>query len=120
MKRPINAIAFLLGAMLWLPPAWGEPAPKLQHEVDSLLGSIARSGCEFYRNGTWYNAQQAVSHLRDKYRYLTDNNMVTTTEQFIERGASESSFSGKPYRIRCNGGTPVNSEPWLRGKLAEL
>lgn len=120
MQARSHAVAVLLGALLWWPPAGAEPTAKLQSEVNSLLGSIASSGCEFYRNGTWYTSQKAVSHLRDKYKYLTDNNLVATTEQFIERGASESSFSGKPYQIRCNGGAPVNSGPWLHEKLAKL
>jgi hypothetical protein len=120
MKTTFHAAAFVIATTLWSPLARAEPPVKVQNEVNLLLGYIADSGCEFYRNGTWYNSHKAVSHLRDKYRYLSDNNLVSTTEQFIERGASESSFSGKPYQIRCNGGTPVNSQPWLREKLAEL
>jgi hypothetical protein len=120
MKAPICAIAFVAVAALWPPAARAEPPVKVQNEVSFLLGYIAGSGCEFFRNGTWYNSHKAVAHLRDKYKYLIDNNLVSTTEQFIERGASESSFSGKPYQIRCNSGTPVNSQPWLRERLAEM
>src|SRR3954467_2627553 len=115
MNIPFRAVAFAfaMAAALWSPIAGAEPPVKVQNEVSFLLGYIAGSGCEFYRNGTWYTSRKAVSHLRDKYKYLSDNNLVSTTEQFIERGASESSFSGKPYQIRCSGGTPVNSQPWL-------
>jgi hypothetical protein len=119
-RIPAVAFAFFMAAALSSPAARAEPPVKVQNEVSFLLGYIAGSGCEFFRNGTWYNSRKAVSHLRDKYKYLVDNNLVSTTEQFIERGASESSFSGKSYQIRCGGGTPVNSQPWLREKLAEL
>jgi hypothetical protein len=120
MKTLLHAAALVMAATLWSPLAQAEPPVKVRNEVNLLLGYIADSGCEFYRNGTWYNSGEAVSHLRNKYKYLADNDLVSTTEQFIERGASESSISGKPYRIRCAGGTPVNSQPWLREKLAEL
>jgi hypothetical protein len=120
MKTRNHAAALVVAATLWLPLARAEAPVKVQNEVSFLLGYIAGSGCEFFRNGTWYNSRKAVAHLRDKYKYLIDNNLVTTTEQFIDRGASESSFSGKAYQIRCGGGIPVNSQPWLRERLAEL
>jgi len=110
----------LIAALLGLPAARADTPVKVQNEVSFLLGYITGSGCEFYRNGDWYNARKAVAHLRDKYKYLNDRNLVSTTEQFIERAASESSFSGKPYQIRCNGGASVTSQQWLTEKLADL
>ena len=112
--------ALLIAALLWLPAARAETPVAVQNEVNFLLGYVAGSGCEFYRNGSWYNSRKAHGHLRDKYKYLVDRNLAGTTELFIDRAATESSFSGKPYQIRCNGGTPVMSQLWLREKLAEL
>ena len=37
-------------------------------EINHLLGLIENSGCEFFRNGTWYDAQRAAAHLRGKYQ----------------------------------------------------
>jgi hypothetical protein len=110
----------LVAALMWLPAAHADAPVKVQNEVNFLLGAMSGSGCEFYRNGDWYNARKAVEHMRDKYRYLIDRNLINTTEQFIERAASESSFSGKPYQIRCNGGAAVASHQWLSEKLVEL
>jgi hypothetical protein len=112
--------ASLIAALLWLPTARADTPVKVQNEVNFLLGYVAGSGCEFYRNGSWYDAQKAHVHLREKYKYLVDNNLVNTTEQFIDRAASESSFSGKPYQIRCSGAVAVNSQQWLRERLLEL
>lgn len=112
--------ALLVAALTGLPVAHADAPVKVQNEVSFLLGYITGSGCEFYRNGDWYNARKAVSHMRDKYRYLNDRSLINTTEQFIERAATESSFSGKPYQIRCNGGAAVASHQWLSEKLAEL
>ncbi|HXD43340.1 MAG TPA: DUF5329 domain-containing protein [Ramlibacter sp.] len=110
----------LVAALASLPAARADTPIKVQNEVSFLLGYITGSGCEFYRNGDWYSARKAVAHLRDKYKYMNDRNLVNTTEQFIERAASESSFSGKPYQIRCNGGAAVTSQQWLSDKLVEL
>ena len=40
-------------------------------------------------------------------------------DQFIDRVASGSTVSGKPYRVHCPGRTPVDSGAWLRARLAE-
>jgi Family of unknown function (DUF5329) len=107
-------------ALLGLPAARAETPVPVQNEVNYLLGYIAGSGCEFYRNGTWYHSQKAQVHLRDKYKFLVEKNLADTTEHFIERAASESSASGKPYQIRCSDGVAVPSQQWLREKLVQL
>jgi len=61
-----------------------------------LLRRLEASGCEFNRNGNWYPAAEAESHLLRKLNYLQDRDMVQTTEQFIELAASSSSMSGQP------------------------
>ena len=40
-------------------------------------------------------------HLQRKYDYLLKKSLVDTSEQFIQRAASKSSVSGKPYRVKC-------------------
>ena len=91
-----------------------------QAEVDSILRTVADSGCEFQRNGSWYDAHKAEQHLRDKYDWLKARNAVNSTEQFIERAATKSSLSGKPYMIRCSGSAAVASATWLRKQLDRL
>jgi hypothetical protein len=110
----------LMLGLLVVPVARAEPRTNVQLEVNFLLGYIEGSGCEFYRNGTWYDGKSAQTHLRDKYKYLVANNLINTTEDFIERAATQSSFSGKPYEVRCNGGAPVTSSQWLRDELARF
>ena len=112
--------ATLLLGVLLASVASAEPPTSVQIEVNYLLGYIEGSGCEFYRNGTWYDSQRAQSHLRDKYKALVARNLVNTTEQFIERAATESSLSGEPYQVRCNGGAPVTTNRWMRDKLAHF
>jgi len=62
---------------------------------------------------------QAQDHLRKKYDYLAARDRIVTAEDFIEKAASESSFSGIPYEIRCGGEcTTVATSIWLLGILA--
>jgi len=120
MNLRTTCTALLLAALLSPPAALAQTPVPVQNEVNYLLGYIAGSGCEFNRNGSWYNAQKAHSHLRDKYKYLVEKNLADTTEHVIERAASESSLSGKPYLIRCSDGVAVPSQQWLRERLLQL
>jgi hypothetical protein len=100
--------------------ARADPPPSVQAEVNSLLAQIDKSGCQFYRNGSWYGPTAAQTHLRDKYDYLLQRNLIDTTEQFIERAATKSSFSGEQYQVRCNDGVAVKSSQWLHDELGKL
>ncbi len=103
--------------LLSVSPARAEPPAEVKVEVTFLLGYVENSGCEFSRNGTWYDAKAARAHLDRKYSFLAAIDMISTTEDFIEKTATESSYSGQPYEVRCNGGPTVASGPWLRSEL---
>lgn len=101
--------------------AWAQsPAPAVQAEVEQLFTALQQSRCEFQRNGTWYSAAQASAHLRQKYDYLLQKKLVPTTEAFIERAATQSSMSGKPYQVRCASGGPMASGHWFEQRLSAL
>jgi Family of unknown function (DUF5329) len=93
--------------------------PTMQVEVNYLLSYVETSGCSFYRNGSWYDGARARAHLQAKYDYLAGRNLVGSADEFIDKGASKSSFSGKPYKIRC-GTAEVESGSWFRGALARF
>jgi hypothetical protein len=95
-------------------------SPASRAEIDSLLSRLASSGCQFGRNGSWYTSTEAQAHLRKKLDYLTDKGAVASTEQFIERGATKSSVSGRAYHVRCGGSPPVPSSAWLYSELQAL
>ena len=105
-------------AALALPAAAADPPPAVQAEIDFLLGAIDSSGCRFLRNGDWHTAHEAQKHLRDKYDALVARGLVDTTEQFIDRAATQSSFSGQFYMLSCDGGPTLSSRQWLREQLA--
>ncbi|HWW31581.1 MAG TPA: DUF5329 domain-containing protein [Steroidobacteraceae bacterium] len=100
-----------------LPAAHAAPPAAAEIEIAYLLGLIEQSGCEFFRNGTWYNAQMAQAHLRAKYNALAANDQIKTAEDFIVKAASNSSMSGQPYQIRCSGGAATTTGPWFSAAL---
>jgi len=93
------------------------PSPTAQEEIKHLLSTIGQSGCEFFRDGQWHGPAKAKAHLQRKFDYLARRGLVETSEQFIERAASGSSTSGKPYQIRCAKGEAVPSVQWLTAQL---
>jgi hypothetical protein len=108
----------LIAALSMLPAAHATPPAAAAIEVTYLLGLIEQSGCEFFRNGTWYDAQRAQAHLRAKYDMLTATGQIKTAEDFIEKAASNSSMSGQPYQIRCGGGAAMTTRQWFSAALA--
>lgn len=114
----MNKVIAFLALALPLSALPADPDPVAKKEIEHLIAHLASSGCQFNRNGSWYSAARAVSHLERKYEYLLDRNLVPTAEAFIERAASESSTSGKPYLVKCPGQPEVQSNDWFRSALA--
>jgi len=96
------------------------PDPTAQREIAGLIGSLDGSSCRFQRNGSWHDAAEARTHLQRKYDYLLKKDKVDTAEQFIERAASQSSMSGKPYRIACPGQPEQTAAVWFTARLKAL
>jgi len=117
--RSAAAVLALL-ALFGVAAVRAAPATSMPMEVNFLLGYIEGSGCDFQRNGNWHTAHAAQVHLRDKYNYLVARNRLDTAEQFIEKAATESSLTGRPYMVRCNGGPTITSRQWLGDELLRL
>ena len=92
----------------------------MENEIQHLFDYLKNSDCEFNRNGRWYNAEDAVRHINRKYQYLIKKGLINSTEQFIDRAASESSMSGKPYMVKCNMSEPIKSSVWFKNELANF
>lgn len=98
----------------------GFGATTAEAEISGLISHLGTSGCEFNRNGSWHTATEAVSHLNRKYEYLQKRNLAPTAEAFIERAASESSTTGKPYLVKCPGAAAVPSAVWMGDELKKI
>jgi hypothetical protein len=118
MNRRSSAVLSLVLGLALLGVAHAAPPAIAQTEINYLLGFIESSGCEFYRNGSWYDAKRAQAHLRDKYEMLAAADRIHTAEDFIEKAATKSSLSGRPYQVKCRGSEAVTTNQWLRDVLA--
>ena len=109
-----------LAAALAAIPCAAAPPAQASAEIDHLRDYLAGSGCRFERNGQWHDVASARKHIDRKYRYLVDRDQVASAEQFIERAASTSSSSGKPYRVQCGDAKPVAASRWFTEELRRL
>ena len=110
----MRALALLTALALLSPAVF---AGDTEVEIEYLITTVGESGCTFIRNGSRHDAEDAASHMRLKYR--RGKRYATTAELFIERLASKSSFSGKPYAIECPDREAVPSCEWLTARLHE-
>ena len=116
-KSPLLA---LIMTLCILPDAHAAPTAAAMVEINYLLGLIEESGCEFFRNGTWYDAPQAQVHLREKFDVLAASDQIKTAEDFIEKAASNSSMSGRPYQIKCAGAAAMTTNQWFSAALTQF
>ncbi|CAN5657856.1 hypothetical protein BH09PLA1_BH09PLA1_20960 [soil metagenome] len=89
-----------------------EKIERLIHTVDQLQDAT------FIRNGTEYDCHAAAKHMRDKWDY--GRKKIKTAGDFIDKVASKSSVSGKPYHIRFKDGRDVESGNFLRDELKKI
>ncbi len=92
----------------------------VSQEITALLEKLESSQCEFNRNGSWYGASKARSHLERKLAYIEARGELKSTEQFIELAATQSSFTGQAYQVRCHATQAVPSQEWLMSQLKEI
>jgi hypothetical protein len=72
----------------------------------------------FIRNGSTYNSKSAATFLRRKWQ--ANQSEVKTARDFVDRVASISGTSGKPYLIRFKDGKEVHSREFLLAKLKSI
>jgi hypothetical protein len=87
--------------------------------IDALIAAVERmADAAFIRNGLTYDSTVAAEFLRRKWRAQADR--VGSAEDFIEKVASFSSTSGRPYLIRFGDGRVFPCSVFLRAELAKL
>ena len=89
-------------------------ADQAEREINHLIGQVENSGCAYIRNGSEHDAGSAADHLRLKYK--RGKRYADTAEQFIDRLASESSWTGEAYELRCGNVTEPSAD-WLHREL---
>ena len=123
MRRAITAAALFL---TWSFMAFPFPSPGLsaqlsaaqKEEIEHLLSYIEQSGCQFWRNDTWYeDAKKVRQQVELKYAYFMKTRRINSTEDFITWSASKSEMSGKPYLVKCGNQSPMLLSQWLLDEL---
>jgi hypothetical protein len=95
------------------------PSPLEQARIDKLIRHVeVQKGMKFIRNGTEYSCEEAARFLRGKMDAMGAE--VTSARDFIERIASKSSMSGKPYHVRFSDGRLITSAQFLGDELKRL
>ena len=98
------------------------PGPNLpnaeKQKIETLIKQVADlKDAKFVRNGSAYNADSAV-FLRRKWE--ANESEVKTARDFIDKVASFSGTSGKPYVIRFKDGGEMKSRDFLLSQLKKL
>jgi hypothetical protein len=115
MMTRTRFIACLFFALVPSLQAAGAPAEE-RAKIEALIthiGSLKKA--VFIRNGKEYDAASAAKFLRGKWE--ANDKEIRSAAEFIEKVATKSSTSGKPYRIRLEDGKETDCGPYLTGRL---
>lgn len=112
--------SFLLGFVSTL--ALGASAEPPAHErelINKLINFVeSRHDTKFVRNGKEYSCDEAATFLRRKMDAMGGD--IHTAHEFVERIASKSSMSGKPYHVKFDDGRSVPASRFLGDELKRL
>ena len=94
------------------------PAAEKQ-KIEGLIKQVGElKDAQFIRNGSTYEVSSAVRFLRGKWNANAAE--VKSARDFIDKVASASGTSGKPYLIRFKDGRELTSREFLLGELQKI
>jgi hypothetical protein len=106
----------LVAALLAAPALAATASAREQARIEGLMAAVGRlRGATFIRNGSEHTAAEAAEHLRLKWKNA--GKRVRTAEDFIRYCATQSSMSGRRYRIRLADGRELDSADWFEAEL---
>ena len=95
------------------------PDPAEIQKIETLIMQVrALKDARFIRNGSSYSADNAATFLSRKWQANESN--VKTARDFIDKVASFSGTSGKPYLIRFNDGREIKSREFFLAELKKI
>jgi hypothetical protein len=98
----------------------GQSAPAAERQkIELLIRQVVElKDAKFIRNGSTHDVSTAVRFLRSKWE--ANDGDVKTARDFIDKVASASGTSGKPYLIRFKDGRETKSRDFLLAELKKL
>jgi hypothetical protein len=99
---------------------WGAALTSAEkRKIEALIAGVEQMTDAFFvRNGKQYPAEAAAEFLRRKWK--SRRSEVRSAADFIDKVASFSSTTGKPYSIRWSDGRERLSAEFFRAQLALL
>ena len=110
-------LALLFGAVAAL--AQATPSASEQKLIDTLILRVSNmKTMTFMRNGDEHSAADAAKHMKAKFDHFKDE--IVTAEDFIDRCASRSEMTGKPYQVKLQNGAVKDAQEFLNAELRTL
>ncbi|WP_431222990.1 YfeK family protein [Serratia sp. L9] len=110
-------MGLLLGLLITL-PAFAKLNAHEEARIAAMLNALGqKQGLIFVRNGDDHTSAEAVEHL--KLKLGNTRKRLNTAEQFIDKVASVSSISGKPYYVKIAGQPDVSAKIYLNQLIKE-
>jgi len=90
-----------------------------RQKIEALIKYVGDlKDTKFIRNGSSYDVSTAVRFLRGKWE--ANDSSIKTARDFIDKVASVSGTSGKPYLIRLKDGKEIPSREFLAAELQKI
>jgi hypothetical protein len=113
MTAVILTLGFLSGILAADPPATqNDKIEALIRHVESLADA------KFIRNGVEYDSKAAGQFLRAKWK--ANESAIKTAQDFIDKVATKSSTTDKPYLIKLKETGEVKSGEYLAAELKKM
>jgi uncharacterized protein DUF5329 len=94
-------------------------SPGERQKIEALIKYVGEmNDAKFVRNGSTYDAKAAATFLRLKWG--ANDSEVKTARDFIDKIATLSGTSGKPYIIRFKDGSEIKSRDVLLAALNKI
>ncbi|MFM2170875.1 MAG: hypothetical protein RI957_1104 [Verrucomicrobiota bacterium] len=88
-------------------------------KIEALIEAVgSMNDASFIRNGSEYSAKNAAKFLRGKWD--AQRKEVRNAKEFIEKVATQSSTTGKPYLIRTKGAIETPCAAFLQDRLKKI
>lgn len=118
VPRTVPMVVALFACVHALAPAEDKPTTETA-KIEALIKHVEGLPAEkFVRNGSEYDAKSAAKFLRGKWD--TNHKSISTARDFIDKVATASGTTGKPYLIRFKDGREVKSGEYLTAELKKL
>jgi hypothetical protein len=116
--RLLDAVLSLL-LLISVPAAVTSAPADATQKIEVLIQHVNDlQDATFIRNGSTYSSKSAATFLRRKWQ--ANQSEVKTARDFVDKVASISGTSGKPYLIRFKDGKEVPSREFLLAKLKSI